>query len=210
MENSTFAGRWKKWRSNDKEIGIFFSKKYDSALSRHQALLQQAENVLKFAKKNNLDVTKLIKTLQKNTPWKDRREGQEHQVFLRVGTPKKVIKSTHPNTFGLYNSTPSEYLSRIDLINKIFPDANITIIGVAEVEKGKASIVTEMPFFNGKHPTLKELINGMKKLGFQPNGSGGFVNNDDRIVLHDAHTGNFLVGNDRTPIPIDLQIELLI
>ncbi len=69
-----------------------------------------------------------------------------------------------------------------------------------------------MQFFLGPPPTLKEIDEFLRSLGFSPYSDGSatidYRNSTIEIVLRDCHPKNWVKIDDRQLVPIDISPEI--
>lgn len=140
-------------------------------------------------------------------------DGGEHRVDFDVKT-QRFIKATRADVgfgYGTYLSssgqqaTPSEYLDRIALHNRIFDD-DIRVERVVLQRGGAFSIVISQRRVDGD-PALEAQINEtMDSKGFEPFGDGIYYNADKGLLIHDMHPRNAVFSQGRT-VPIDTSIQ---
>lgn len=159
-------------------------------------------------------------------------EGGEHHVYIRSGEDF-VTKATHSGRYGqvfdqmgpeeghrfsLRPASPSEYLSRLGLTNKIFGTTN-EVIGYEQTPEGP-SIITKQPFLTGPHPKQDRVEAFLRAHGFEPmdeklydaktinKTKRPWYRSRDGVVVVDAKRQNFVVHNGKI-IPVDLMVQLL-
>ena len=139
--------------------------------------------------------------------------GEEHHVFSFADSGL-VQKITRNGEFGLWielagdtirqrPATPLEYLTRLDLANKIWHD-DIQLVRVIR-EAPKLHFVTTQPIICGSAPDEKEIAACMRSFDFvSVPGTRGWYRRSDQLLALDAHSGNFVKTADGVVVPIDL------
>jgi hypothetical protein len=132
---------------------------------------------------------------------------------LTVDTKFSIGKKTQ-KYFGVpyvREATPFEYLSRLQLFNRVFTDF-INFQGVID-ERGKVAIVTSQPFVPGRASTDDEVAAFMAERGFVVvpavvagrRDSVSYFREADNVAVFDTHGENFLTFGPTTA-PIDALI----
>lgn len=154
----------------------------------------------------------------------------EHEVRHR-NTDNRALKRTHLGTYGFiprqtdglwkpFPATPSEYLQRWILQNRLFGD-DIQLEGVIVSSgpsliigqpAGGISLVISQPWLDAldsrwPHPGDSEIASLMDDLGFEPIHQAfyGWRSRDGNFVILDAKPDNFVVTATDI-LPIDLQL----
>jgi hypothetical protein len=134
--------------------------------------------------------------------------GFEHNVlFFDGGTGRRnVLKLTQEGRFGKQNRTPSSYLDRWDLFNRLVPAAAARFIGFTQDAKGRGVIVMSQPFIEGGMRLDHDVAQEMAKRGFEQLEPHGTTYRDPHtgIEIHDAHNGNVIFQRDGTIVPFDV------
>jgi hypothetical protein len=99
------------------------------------------------------------------------------------------------------SATPSEYLDRLQIANRIFND-NIRLERVVETPKG-LSIVTSQPFIEGRDATRSEIDSFMWSKGFKKVGEGTYHHTGEGLLVHDLVSRNVEVDSAGRIHPID-------
>ena len=124
----------------------------------------------------------------------DDRGRSEHEVYL-IPTPNRVIKVTHPGSYGL-NLTLDAYLTRMAMQNQIAPGLDIKVVGFTlDTDSLFPQAVTDMKNIIGFHPESPDLHNALvDHLGFQVvnRASHHYIHRVTGAEIIDAHCGNFL------------------
>ena len=137
---------------------------------------------------------------------------------------RRVIKVTHPDRFGkaypriggqtvYQEATPLEYLVRLGVCNEAFGD-DVRLEQVMIDSDGAMRVVTSQPSVFGIHPETSDLHRHLFEQGFEPmEAVDGFpTTNDwfratDRILIFDAHAGNYIQTGEGFIVPIDIYAE---
>lgn len=134
-------------------------------------------------------------------------KGGEHTVYQKGDRVYKVVRE--PNEFGTgfgmdYESTPYDYLHRLNLSNKIFGDDLKWEGGIQK--DGKISTVTSQRYLNGTEPTVDEAGKYMEARGFRevPGAPDTWYRAKDDMLVGDAKTRNFIKTEDGKVHAIDL------
>lgn len=140
--------------------------------------------------------------------------GSEHDDYLVGESPNQVvIRNTANGIYGVRADTsPAQYLQRLDEYNRTFPILQMRLIGVSEDADGNAVIWTAQPFVYGEEfGSQAELEQAMETRGWRRDGYPGiprFLHEATGAIIEDAHTGNIL-HRDGELFPIDVQMEAL-
>ena len=137
--------------------------------------------------------------------------GHEHEVWFSE-RDRRVLKATYPNKFGLTlgvhrDATPSQYLRRLALQNRVFDD-DIRLIGVWN-DRGRLRIVTSQPMIEGRTATDAEMEATLITLRFVPlfaDADPLWYRPADRVLAFDAHPRNFVITPAGMVIPIDVNL----
>jgi hypothetical protein len=136
--------------------------------------------------------------------------GNEHDVFQSGAHVYKRLKSRLK--WGRPNWTPMDYFESIELFNQIAPAVKIDVLGISDDANG-LSVVTRMPFVEGKHLSDSATHRKLLSLGFEQynDGSGtlDYVHRKAGVIIRDAHRKNFVTSPKQGFVPIDLQVEKL-
>ena len=135
-----------------------------------------------------------------------------------------MIKLTHPDRFGkaypriggqtVYReATPLEYLVRLGVCNEAFGD-DVTLEQIMIDESRAVRVVTSQPSVFGIHPDTEHLHRHLFEQGFEPleavDGTpttNDWFRADDRILIFDAHSGNYVQTDNGFIVPIDIYAE---
>jgi len=105
-----------------------------------------------------------------------------------------------------------DYFESIELFNQIAPTVKVDVLGISNDANG-LSVVTRMPFVEGKHLSDAATHSKLLSLGFEQynDGSGtlDYVHRKAGIIIRDAHSKNFVTSPKQGFVPIDLQVERL-
>lgn len=126
----------------------------------------------------------------------------------------RLLKLTHPGTAGYDSILPPtvwEYLERWQLCTEVFGD-DAWLEGVIPSEHG-VRIVMSQPFVDAldpltPHPTHEAMMAWLRAHGFEYE-DGAWFREADRLVLEDAHIGNFVVAQDGRIVPVDVKLRTL-
>lgn len=139
--------------------------------------------------------------------------GGEHEVYFEKCS-KRYIKATRLDRhkgYGIalgshsHGATPSEYLDRIALQNKIFED-DIRLDLIVE-NKGKPIIITSQPAVRGEAPTQDELDGLMVGKGYERLTEGAYYDEEKGLLLFDLFPRNAIQAADEHIYPIDPVIQ---
>lgn len=177
-----------------------------SAPERTARIADEQQRLRQWASNNG----KLKQTLpQEHT------RGSEHIVdFSKVEKTGRVFKATRPDShkgygiaLGSYSqgATPSEYLDRVALHNRIFND-DVRLEHVVPVGS-KLSIVTSQPMIEGREPSQDELDSMMHSKGFEHIGKGMYHHAGEGLLVHDLVSKNARVSSAGIIHPIDPVIQ---
>jgi len=173
---------------------------------RVEEIIRQEESLLKFADWDGWLVRDLAAKLWQTC---QHTEGSEHLVFLSE-RERKVYKFTVPGQYGERFATPAEYLRRLDLCNQMAPRLAVRIVGIFEHGDGQFSIVSEMPYQRGIHPTPGQLEELLADRGWRRENRYANImahrHGETGLILKDTHPGNFKYW-DGILVPIDVGIE---
>ncbi len=139
--------------------------------------------------------------------------GGEHRVFYCKKTDR-YLKSTIPEKhkgFGIalgshtHGATPSEYLDRLALQNKIFND-DIRLEWVV-VKEGMPVIITSQPFISGSHPSQEHIDEMMIEHGFEKIIAGAFYDRDEGLLVFDLFPKNAKTNAAGVICPFDPVVQ---
>jgi hypothetical protein len=107
--------------------------------------------------------------------------------------------------------TVHEYLDRLRLCNIVFGDA-VWLEGVHPSTEGPCIVISQ-PFIDAlnpaePHPSHDAMMAWLRSQGFEYE-DGAWVRETDRLVLEDAHIGNFIAAQDGSIVPVDVKLRLL-
>lgn len=149
--------------------------------------------------------------------------GNEHTVVVQPDE-RRVIKLTHPDRFGkaypriggrtvYQEATPLEYLVRWRVCNEAFGD-DVWLEQIMIDPNDAVRVVVSQPSVFGIHPEAEDLHSHLFEQGFEPMEAvdGIPTTNDwfraaDRILIFDAHNGNYIQTADGFIVPIDIYAE---
>ena len=135
--------------------------------------------------------------------------GKEHDVWV-VSAPEglRVIKvcrlSQRP--YGVVADTPVRYLWRWNRTNHFFSD-DARVEGI--LVSGR--FIISQPFLAGEHPPAHELHQWLTVSGWQMYRNTGNIwqSPDGRVILSEAHEGNFLRDANGDIHPIDVALHTM-
>jgi len=139
--------------------------------------------------------------------------GGEHQVYFQRHT-RRYIKSTLPERQKGYGialgsfergATPSEYLDRLDLQNRIFDD-DIRLERIV-VKNDKPIIVTSQPAIKGVTPTPMALDELMTGKGYEKLADGAYYDERAGLLIFDLFPRNAIQAATGHIYPIDPVIQ---
>lgn len=152
-------------------------------------------------------------------------DGEEHRVFLDK-TSKRVLKATHPETYGgapglhygsdergrpkvelvMSKATPMQYLERWVRSNEVFHD-DVRLERLYEVGYG-LSIMVSQPDIRGAAPAMEDIARYFEARGFVsvPSAKDAWYRASDHLLALDAHQGN-LVSTSEGLVPIDVPLH---
>lgn len=120
--------------------------------------------------------------------------GVEARVFHKDNDPF-VTKIIAPRAINR-NTTPLGFLDRISIFNSVFPESFYTLEGVGRDSDGVLKFVIRQPFIHGGGVSENQVIETMKRKGFEPDGTETY--SDGRYKVFDVHARNAMqddVGN---------------
>jgi len=124
---------------------------------------------------------------------------------------KRFFKSTRPEAqlgFGialgdhLRGATPSEYLDRLALQNRIFGD-DIRLERIVRISPTSISIVTSQPAITGFPASQEEIDEYMAAMEFEKFGAGIYFDPRRLLLIYDVYPRNMLVAEREIPHVID-------
>jgi len=139
--------------------------------------------------------------------------GGEHQVYFQKHN-RRYLKTTLPDRQKGYGialgsltrgATPSEYLDRLDLQNKIFHD-DIWLERIVS-NSGKPIIITSQPAIKGIAPTQAALDDLMTEKGYEKLADGAYYDEPHGLLLFDLFPRNAIQAADGHIYPIDPVIQ---
>lgn len=139
--------------------------------------------------------------------------GAEHDVYFVGERGHKIaIRATANGAYGPTKDTsPAQYLHRLEEGNIVFPELEIRMIGVSQDEDGNAVIWTAQNYVDGGQEFHSEEIleEAMADAGWKNIGRYRYENKETGAIIQDAHTGNVLYDDDGNLYFIDVQVEKL-
>ena len=139
--------------------------------------------------------------------------GGEHQVYFHRAK-RRYLKATllerqlgYGIALGSHvrGSTPSEYLDRLNLQNRLFDD-DIRLERVV-LKGGKPMIVTSQPAIKGEHPTPAALDELMLTKGYEKLADGAYYDAGAGLLVFDLFPRNAIRAQDGHIYPIDPVIQ---
>ncbi len=142
----------------------------------------------------NDNVSSLIEGDNFDKEWKDQggQGGSENQVIFKDGL---AIKRNYNGKLGQalvnYGGDIQKFNKSVELHNELFPSTKIDIIGESATSDGPAPVFTQAEI-KGKPATQKEIIDFMRKKGFEPDGGPNYLNKEAGVRVEDLRTANVL------------------
>ena len=139
--------------------------------------------------------------------------GGEHQVFYQKST-RRYLTATLPDRQKGYGialgsndrgATPSEYLDRLDLQNRIFGD-DIWLERIV-VKNGKPIIITSQPAIKGSSPTQTALDELMGAKGYEKLANGAYYDAQAGLLIFDLFPRHAIQTANGDIYPIDPVIQ---
>lgn len=96
------------------------------------------------------------------------------------------------------------YLKNLRWSNALFHD-DIRIEGVVQTQEGPAVVISQ-PFIKGRSPTQNEVAQWFDQQGYVPAGVNQWKHPGTGAWIADAHERNFVMTDDHSLVPIDLQV----
>jgi len=131
--------------------------------------------------------------------------GREHNVWLTDTASLRVIKLTRlpSRPYGI-SASASDYLRRWARANAIFGD-DIRVEGI--LPEGRFLI--SQPFVDGEHPNRHDLHRWLREVGWvmYRNTDNIWQSPDGRLLMSEAHAGNFIQQPDGSIRPIDVALH---
>ncbi len=139
--------------------------------------------------------------------------GGEHQVYFHKLKQRYVKATLLERQLGygialgsqVRGATPSEYLDRLDLQNRIFND-DIRLERIV-LKSGKPIIVTSQPFIKGASPTPTALDELMLGKGYERLAEGAYYGAQHGLLIFDLFPRNAILAADGHIYPIDPVIQ---
>lgn len=144
-------------------------------------------------------------------------EGFEHNVYVyrRPNGDLRVMKATKGNGFGTFgDGTPHSYMRRMALMNQLWPELDIQLVGVATRDPAssyaKPTLVTDMAFVEGQSLAPSTLRRKMLDRGWYDVGADYYEHEGMNVKINDVHSGN-IRWNPETDriVPIDIDVAPL-
>lgn len=131
--------------------------------------------------------------------------GREHHVWLSSTDELRVIKLTRlpSRPYGI-SASAADYLRRWARANTVFAD-DIRVEGILPDER----FLISQPFVAGEHPERHELHRWLQAVGWQMyrNTDNIWHSPDGRLLMSEAHAGNFIQQANGTIRPIDVALH---
>jgi hypothetical protein len=139
--------------------------------------------------------------------------GGEHDVFFQKRTQRyrKTTRLDRQRGYGIalgsltHGATPSEYLDRLALQNRIFED-NIRLERIVEND-GRPIIITSQPSIKGHSPTQDALDELMLGKGYEKLDEGAYYDEGVGLLIFDLFPRNAIQAADGHIYPIDPVIQ---
>jgi|GEM_PF-1081841 len=140
-------------------------------------------------------------------------EGGEHRVYFQRRT-RRYLKATRPDRqkgYGIalgsitHGATPSEYLDRLSLQNRIFND-DIRLEKILPNDDAPI-IVTSQPAIKGPSPTQIQLDDLMVSKGYERFTEGAYYDSPAGLLIFDLFPRNAILAPDGFVYPIDPVIQ---
>ncbi len=157
----------------------------------------------------NEKVSTLLEGDNFDKEWKEQggQGGSENQVIFQDG---QVIKRNYNQKLGQalvnYGGDINKFNESVELHNELFPSTKMDIIGVSETSDGPAPVVSQVEV-KGKPATQKEIIDFMRKKGFEPDGGPNYLNKEAGVRVEDLRTANVLKDSNGDLHVIDSVIK---
>jgi hypothetical protein len=140
-------------------------------------------------------------------------QGGEHDVYFQKRTQRylKATRLDRQKGYGIalgsftHGATPSEYLDRLALQNRIFND-DIRLERVVNND-GKPVIITSQPTIKGSEPTQGALDELMAGKGCLKLSEGAYYDERAGLLIFDLFPRNAIQAADGTIYPIDPVIQ---
>ena len=174
--------------------------------SRSKRVEEEQRRLIQWAKENG----KLRRIGRLPPPFA---HGGEHDVFFHKRAQRyvKATRLDRQRGYGIalgsltHGATPSEYLDRLALQNRIFND-DIRLERIAEND-GKPIILTSQPFIKGVEPTQAALDELMLGKGYEILTEGAYYDEQAGSLVFDLFPRNAVQTADGHIYPIDPVIQ---
>ncbi|HET8686323.1 MAG TPA: hypothetical protein VFM18_06625, partial [Methanosarcina sp.] len=161
----------------------------------------QEDTIEKYAKQKGIWIDDVTKTL-KSKYGEIIGAGQEAIVF---DDGKDVVKSQNTLMYG----TLQEKLDGITLMNTLFPESAVEVIGFGRNDDGDFQVVVRQPFIEGEKLTKSEINDYLSKIGFTNEIDDGiYTDASGQTVIEDVHTGNAIRTPEGNIVVIDPIVRL--
>ncbi len=131
--------------------------------------------------------------------------GREHDVWLTAADDLRVLKLTRlpSRPYGISTSA-ADYLRRWARANTVFAD-DIRVEGILPDER----FIISQPFVAGEHPDRHQLHQWLRAVGWlmYRNTDNIWQSPDGRLLMSEAHAGNFIQQANGTIRPIDVALH---
>ncbi len=174
--------------------------------SRSKRVEEEQRRIIQWAKENG----KLSRSRRLPPAFA---HGGEHDVFFQKRTHRylKATRLDRQRGYGIalgsvtHGATPSEYLDRLALQNRIFHD-DIRLERLVEND-GRPIILTSQPAIKGKEPTQAALDELMSGKGYENLTEGAYYDERAGLLVFDLFPRNAIQAADGHIYPIDPVIQ---
>ena len=174
--------------------------------ARESRVVAEQKRLISWAEENGR-----LKT--RHRPLPEFARGGEHLVFYRQSNQRyyKATLAERQKGYGIAlgsfsrGATPSEYLDRQALHNRIFQD-DIRLEYVLE-NKGSPIIVISQPGVKGASPTQAAIDAMMRVKGFEVIAPGAYYDSEEGFLIFDLLPRNAILTEDGDVLPIDPVIQ---
>lgn len=138
--------------------------------------------------------------------------GTEHNVYLDKNNDR-VYKMSKGNRFGQTEFGKDvdihDYLNRITILNKMWPELGIKFHGITRDQTGTPQTLISMSHIKGSHPEERELQDYLRGNGWKRVSERGdnWVNRRNGIKIGDVNHENFIKTSSGKIVPIDVYAE---
>ena len=131
--------------------------------------------------------------------------GREHDVWIAEAASLRVFKLTRlpSRPYGI-SASAYDYLRRWARANAILGD-DLRVEGILPNER----FIISQPFVDGEHPDRHDLHRWLLGLGWlmYRNTDNIWQSHDGRLIMSEAHVGNFIQQTNGTIRPIDVALH---